>query len=86
MAVESVVEWLLGDAVIDPLTCPVSHEMKLWEFISDAGTIISLQNYLPSHLYWGIIEKGARRRKSDSNTYAAGEWFDRLLEQVKEQV
>ncbi|KDP43152.1 hypothetical protein JCGZ_26685 [Jatropha curcas] len=54
MAAENVADWLPGDAVIDPVTRPVSHDMKLQEFIPDAGTSISLWQYLPSHLCCGI--------------------------------
>ncbi|KDP31490.1 hypothetical protein JCGZ_15392 [Jatropha curcas] len=76
MAAENVMDWLPGDVVIDPVTCPISHGMKLQDFVPDVGTAISLRYNLPSHLCWGTIEKGARHWKSGSNTYVAGEWFD----------
>ncbi|KDP32260.1 hypothetical protein JCGZ_14904 [Jatropha curcas] len=56
MAVENVMDWLLRDVVIDPVTCPVSHDMMLREFIPDVGASISLRHNLPSHLYWGMSE------------------------------
>ncbi|KDP23811.1 hypothetical protein JCGZ_00147 [Jatropha curcas] len=61
MAAKNVVDWLLSDAMIDPVTRPMSHGMKLREFILDAGTSISLRHDLPwhdlpSHLYCGMIE------------------------------
>ncbi|KDP39498.1 hypothetical protein JCGZ_04162 [Jatropha curcas] len=51
MAAKNVVDWLPGDAAIDPVTRLVGHEMKLWEFILDARTKISVRHDLPSHLY-----------------------------------
>ncbi|KDP45518.1 hypothetical protein JCGZ_17071 [Jatropha curcas] len=42
IATKNVVDWLSGDTVINPITRPVSHGMKLQEFILDAGTAISL--------------------------------------------
>ncbi|KDP26929.1 hypothetical protein JCGZ_21022 [Jatropha curcas] len=56
MAAENVMDWLPGDVVIDLVTCPVSHGMKLRDFVPDVGTAISLRYDLPSHLCWGIIE------------------------------
>ncbi|KDP37546.1 hypothetical protein JCGZ_05985 [Jatropha curcas] len=63
MAIENVADWLLGDTVINPMTCPMSHGMKLWEFILDAGTSISLRHDLPSYLYRGTIEIWACEHK-----------------------
>ncbi|KDP26276.1 hypothetical protein JCGZ_22425 [Jatropha curcas] len=57
MADENVVDWLLGDVVIDPVTRPMSHGMPLREFILGVRTAISLRHNLPSHLCWGKIEK-----------------------------
>ncbi|KDP29963.1 hypothetical protein JCGZ_19120 [Jatropha curcas] len=53
MAAEKVMDWLLGDAVINPVTRPLSHGMKLWEFVLNKGTLISLWHNLPSHLWMG---------------------------------
>ncbi|KDP29608.1 hypothetical protein JCGZ_19135 [Jatropha curcas] len=56
MAAENVTDWISGNAMIDLVSRPVSHGMKLREFIPDAGTTISLRNDLPSHLCWGTSE------------------------------
>ncbi|KDP35467.1 hypothetical protein JCGZ_10860 [Jatropha curcas] len=53
MAIENFADWLPGDVVIDPMSRPMSHNMKFWEFIPDTGTSISVRHDLPSHLYWG---------------------------------
>ncbi|KDP25147.1 hypothetical protein JCGZ_24247 [Jatropha curcas] len=50
MATENVMDWLPGDTVIDLVTRPVSHGMKLSEFIPEAGIAISLWHDLPDHL------------------------------------
>ncbi|KDP25699.1 hypothetical protein JCGZ_24148 [Jatropha curcas] len=60
IAAENVIDWLSGNAMIDPVTCPVSHGMKLWEFIPDAETAIGLWHDLPSLLCWGTIEFSRR--------------------------
>ncbi|KDP33072.1 hypothetical protein JCGZ_13609 [Jatropha curcas] len=86
MGTENVLDWLSGDMVIDPVTPPVSHGMKLREFIPDVRISISLQHDLPSHLCWGTIEKGMRHGKSSGNTFAVGEWFDWLPKRVEERV
>ncbi|KDP43315.1 hypothetical protein JCGZ_24236 [Jatropha curcas] len=85
MAAKNVAKWLLGDAMIDLVTHPVSHGMKLWEFIPDAGTSISLRHDLPSHLCWGTIEKGTERGKFGGNTFAAS-WLDQLPRYVQEHI
>ncbi|KDP25883.1 hypothetical protein JCGZ_23728 [Jatropha curcas] len=71
MATENVMDWLLGDTVIDLMTCPTSHDLKLQEFVPDVGTSISLRHDLPSHLCWGAMEKVVRRGKSGGNTFVA---------------
>ncbi|KDP37526.1 hypothetical protein JCGZ_05965 [Jatropha curcas] len=47
---------LFGNGVIDPVTCHVSHGMKLWVVVLDSRSSINLRYDLPSHLCWGIIE------------------------------
>ncbi|KDP35451.1 hypothetical protein JCGZ_10834 [Jatropha curcas] len=86
MAVKNVVDWLLGSTVIDPVTRPVSHSMKLREFIPNAGNSISLWHDLPSHVFWGTTEKSVKRGNSVGNTYTTDEWFDRLPIQVQDCV
>ncbi|KDP35772.1 hypothetical protein JCGZ_10729 [Jatropha curcas] len=86
MAAENVVDWLPGDAVIEPVTRPVSYEMKLWEFISNTGTTISLRHDLSSHVCWALTQKSVKRRNLGGNTYTMGEWFDRLPPQIQDRV
>ncbi|KDP30663.1 hypothetical protein JCGZ_16219 [Jatropha curcas] len=56
MVVENVAELLTGGTVIDPMTQPISHGMKLCAFILDVGNPFSLLLDLPNHLYGGTTK------------------------------
>ncbi|KDP34629.1 hypothetical protein JCGZ_11947 [Jatropha curcas] len=58
MTVERVLYWLPSDTVIDLVTQPMSHGMKLREFIiPDARTAISLQHDFLTHVCWGSTQR-----------------------------
>ncbi|KDP39829.1 hypothetical protein JCGZ_04239 [Jatropha curcas] len=100
MAIENVMNWLLGDAMIDLVTRPVSHGMKLWNSFRmqelqsatvacttlngiwlDCRLVGCSMELVASLLLCGsglFMQKGARHGKFGSNTFVAGEWFDRL--------
>ncbi|KDP21583.1 hypothetical protein JCGZ_03736 [Jatropha curcas] len=56
MAAKNLADLLPRGVVIDPVNRLLNHGMKLWEFIPDAGSSISLRLDLPSHLYWSTSE------------------------------
>ncbi|KDP26191.1 hypothetical protein JCGZ_22687 [Jatropha curcas] len=58
MAAGNIVDWLPSDAVVDPVNRPISHTMKLREFVPDEGTTISLRHDFPN--YQSRRARGAR--------------------------